>query len=251
MKRISEFFSNNSLKIVEWMHPPKTRLEKLNSVLISQLFLVAAAMLIYRANILQRIASWTLICIFAGMVLIFSILLLMNVDQNHKWILRAWPYVSIIFQLTIVTVINVQDRNEEIPTVISFLLFPAICETASIRASVALMTYSVIMLIINKFDEPHFFCILVSVVNIFTTICLRLIVTYQKIAGKDIIKRTKTIGKNPKLEAKILGRDSSDIKDKNLATVQPAPATKIKRVVPIYGNNSKASEDDDAHSKML
>lgn len=252
MKNISQFCSQNSAKIVEWLHPPKTRLEKLNSILICQLFLVSAALLIYRAEIVQRIASWTLICIFEGVVLIFAILLLMNVDNNHKWILRAFPYIAIVFELTIVIVINVQDTDDEIPTVISFLLFPAFCETASIVTCIALTVYGIIMLSINKFDSTHPSSIAVSVAAIVVSIIIRLVVAYQKLGGSlEILRRTKTLSKGTRKEEAKLFVGSADGKEKSIATVTPLPQTKIKKVIPIYGNNSVAAEDDDAQSKSI
>lgn len=248
MGKLSEFFAQNSQKLIEWMHPPKTRLEKFGSVLNSQLFLLAAALLIYRAEIVTRIASWTVMCIFEGIVLIFSALLLKNVDLNHKWILRVWPYISLSFELAIVIVVNVQDTADEIPTVISFLLFPAICESASLLACIALMAYGVIMLNINKFDNPHLYCIIVSIINIFCCIGLRLVVLYQKLAGPEFMKRTKTLAKGkPEAKPPLLG-GSTEEKEKSISSVKPATNTKIKKVVPIYGNNAKVSSEDDIGS---
>lgn len=253
VNKISQFCAQNSQRIVEWMHPARTRLEKFSSVLNSQLFLLSAALLIFRPNVLGRISSWTLLCIFEGVVLIFGILLLMNVDKNHKWILRAWPYVSILFELTIVIVINLQDKADDIPTVIAFLLFPVICETASMRTGIALMAYGVVMLAINNFDRAQQTSIIISIVNIFCTILLRLIVAYQKFAvpsSHEMLRSTKTIAKTLKNVPKILSGGLTDGAVKSISSVKPSPQTKIKKVVPIYGNNSKAMEDD-VQSKII
>ena len=244
--KISEFLRRNYEKIVDWMHPPKTRLEKFTTILNYQLFIVAAALLLYRANILKRLASWTLICISEGVLMIFAILLLLNVDKHHKWLLRMWPYVTLAFELAIVIAINVRDTAEEIPTVLSFLLFPVICQTAATQASIAVIAYGVTMLCINNFDGPHFLCILISVSNIFITTCLQFISIYQKCNIRDntttgkAYSRTKTIKfeSNQTLVAKLEGKQQS------ISIVTPSPHTKIKRVVPLYGSSSRASEDD-------
>lgn len=249
-KRLSLFCAQNSTKIAEWLHPPMTKLEKFNSVLISQLFLVAAALLIYKAEINQRIASWTLICIFEGILLIFAMMLLLNVDSNHKWILRVWPYVATIFKLTVVVVINVQDTAEEIPTVISFLLFPVLCESSSLITVSALAIYGMIMLAINKFDQNHLYCISVSVVNVIITFILRLVVAFNKFSSAQAARpnqRTKTIGRitKPDTTPKVLNLGTPEAKPGlSITTVQPISTTKIRKVVPIYGNKSKASEED-------
>lgn len=171
--------------ILGWKTEVPSKVDILCFLLNSQLFFIAAGVLAFYDNMKNPI-SWAVICTGEGLFLIFSVLLLMNIDTKNRCVSNTfdWIVLGVQFSTTIVLIFNDSVNIDKCFIPICFLWLSAAILTASQKVSIVIFIYGLISLPNSSISGSETISSSISLSNIFLSIFIK---------GIAVLIKTKNI----------------------------------------------------------
>lgn len=164
---------NSKLKaIIGWKLESPSKLELLCMVLNSQLFFIAAAILVFY-NQMRKAVSWAVICTGEGMFVILSVLLLMRIDSKNKFLTNTWGWWMALIQLGISLMLTFTENGEGSFVAVCFLWMASSTQNVSPKTAAAMLIYGIIALLNSQVSGSPVISISISLSNIFLTLLIK------------------------------------------------------------------------------
>lgn len=187
--------TSRTSKFLNWKTEHPSRAEKLCSILNCQLFIASAGVLVFQNSVMNRIGSWSTICVAEGFFIIFAILLMLKIDSKNKLVMNLWPLSIAILELCISLCIALEDTHLQVAVVSAFLLLASLSETASLKMSLVVLIFGIAVAATHDFSKSHLISLIISLVNIGITIFMRIYIQYSKVFS-FVVPHTLTYSRN-------------------------------------------------------